>query len=171
MLWCEGKMLTVDVCMVTAETWSLTSFSPLSDESCFQWRKSRSTAAQDWTWFSAGSLGNMTGEVWVWTGLHPTKETISPQLSLTSRALPLVTKIIQLLCAMSYCAASLWQWDLVLWSTRRWRQPTTSGQTRPLTSWCRDIASMVATAGRILPPRGLHCVYVIVYIQYNVGLV
>lgn len=54
--------------------------------------------------------------------------------------------------------SSLSQWDLVLWSTQRWRRPTTSGPTRPLTSWCRGIASTAATADRTLPLRGPHCV-------------
>lgn len=54
--------------------------------------------------------------------------------------------------------SSLSQWDLVLWSTQRWRRPTTSGPTRPLTSWCRGIASTAATADRTLPLRGRHCV-------------
>lgn len=62
--------------------------------------------------------------------------------------------------AVHYVTApsSLSQWDLVLWSTQRWRRPTTSGPTRPLTSWCRGIASTAATADRTLPLRGRHCV-------------
>jgi len=58
------------------------------------------------------------------------------------------------------CAAALWQSDLVLWSTQRWRRLIISGQTRLLMSWCKDIVSIVATADRILPQRGLHCVWV-----------